>query len=160
MSRTFTDSVTTAHDFGFIDNKGRTIGARVIAFTAKRGDAIEGYCFFPQATRDGKLFGALQNYRTFATPAARDEAVSAYLKAARARAAANGKPAPKAEPAPAIDLYIEWCRRPFAERRQIVAAIAGKIGHSEAVANGYTSTVPSKLKRWGTYCENYMRAGA
>jgi len=163
MTDTFTtraDSTITAHDFGANDSKGRAIGARIIAFTAKRGDSVEGYCFFPHATRDGQLFGASQNDRTFATPAARDEAIAAYLKAARARAGVKALPAAKAEPAPAVDLYVEWCRRPVAERREIVASIVGKVGHGEAVANGYASTVPSKVKRWGAYCENLTRLAA
>jgi hypothetical protein len=99
MSRIFTDSVTTAHAFGFIDDKGRTIGARVTTYTAMRNGVIEGYCFKPQATRNDEAFGAIQDIRTFAIPGARDEAVAAYLKAALVRAAANGKPAAEAEPA-------------------------------------------------------------
>jgi hypothetical protein len=154
------DSTITAHDFGANDSKGRAIGARIIAFTAKRGDATEGYCFFPHATRDGQLFGASQNDRTFTTPAARDEAVSAYLKAARARAGVKAPPAAKTEPAPAVDLYIEWCRRPFAERRQIAAYIVAKIGHEAAASQGYKSVVHSKLRNWGAYCENLVRSAA
>ena len=99
MSRIFTNSVTTAHNFGFLDDKGRTIGARVTTSTATRDGVIEGYAFFPQATRADKAFGASQFIRILATPGDRDKAVSAYLKAARARAAANGEPAARAEPA-------------------------------------------------------------
>lgn len=85
--------------FGINDKYGRPIGAYIYRWTIKFTPAPEGatywtnvealgmkYAFSPQATRNGKNYGALQADRYFETKAERDAAIARYLKNARQRA--------------------------------------------------------------------------
>jgi hypothetical protein len=94
---------TQRHDFGARDSKGRVLGARVATGRRAFEEAQEGdgcwwtlspgvhFYFCPQATRDGKGFGATQGARYFATAEERDTAVARYLDSARKRAAKLGE---------------------------------------------------------------------
>lgn len=98
--------------FGIKDERGREIGAdidtgvttfRLVTqeewdsqpswgggyYTVPAGDQ---YWYCPQATRNGKKYGALQRQQFFPTAAERDAAVEKYLANAKKRAA---KKAPK-----------------------------------------------------------------
>lgn len=84
--------------FGVVDNKGRRVGALVMAgksrFDAQPESAISGWNIAPgeyfwiqvQATRNGISFGPAQPRRFFATSAERTAAVNQYMRAALARA--------------------------------------------------------------------------
>jgi hypothetical protein len=90
---------TQRHDFGVRDSKGRVLGANVatgrrVFEAAQVGNGSwwtlapgTHFYFCPQATRDGRGFGATQGARYFATAAERDAAVARYLDSARKRAA-------------------------------------------------------------------------
>lgn len=97
--RTVTVSTTTSNDFGFLDKRGRKIGAIVTRATldyvpAPEG-AYSGYSKAPgtyqgmlvQATRDGKSFGACQSWTSFDTVSEREKAITKYLASAKKRAA-------------------------------------------------------------------------
>lgn len=93
-------------DFAAVDTKGRTFGAQafcfsceferktgeVAAYAAARFDQREPgtwYGYRPHATRGGKLYGASQGERLFATEAERDAAAERYLREAGERAIKN-----------------------------------------------------------------------
>ncbi len=96
-----TEAITSTHDFGVVDNKGRTVGATVASYECDFVPVPEGqtygnrrapghyFVMAVQATRAGKRFGASFNITYYATAAARDVAQAKYLKGARARAIKN-----------------------------------------------------------------------
>lgn len=89
--------------FGFRDKRGREVGAFIVrrAITVELAEeksashlATTGlppgasrFVFLPQATRDGKAFGACQPDSYFETEEAREEAIAKYLAGAKKRAA-------------------------------------------------------------------------
>lgn len=89
--------------FGVKDGKGRELGAIAYLGTRKvtqvadrdfgscalEADLGDWFIFYPDATRDGKSFGASHGSRKFRTEAERDAAVVAYLASARKRAVNN-----------------------------------------------------------------------
>lgn len=100
----------TDHDFGHLDAKWRTIGARVTtweqdmeAVTEEEATAWRWgwyavapghwYIFCPHATRNGATYGALQSTQWFTTAAERDRAIAKYLKGAAKRAEKIGSKA-------------------------------------------------------------------
>jgi len=88
------------NNFGVLDERGRMIGAKIrtseITRTKKRQTRCGFVClesqlgfhydFTPQATRDGKPFGASQSGYIFRTIEERDVAIKKYLESARKRA--------------------------------------------------------------------------
>jgi len=103
MLKVTKDNTTTAthsaRDFGCVDSKGRTIGARVAVFEFDFVEAAPGgsywnyarvghvFAFVPQALRAGKDFGAYAGERWFDTAEARDAAIEKYFADAAKRAA-------------------------------------------------------------------------
>ena len=98
----YTTRETERFNFGAVDGKRRTIGARVTyasgEFTAERANGLRqapqgspesgpAFCMTVHATRDNNDFGAIQGWQVFATAAARDAAKAKYLDGARKRAA-------------------------------------------------------------------------
>jgi hypothetical protein len=88
------------NNFGVLDERGRMIGAKIrtseITRTKKRMVEFGCMClesqlgfhyeFIPQATRDGKPFGASQLGDIFRTIEERNVAIKKYLESARKRA--------------------------------------------------------------------------
>jgi len=100
-SRTTTASETVHIDFGAVDSRGRSIGAKITTFGEEfaviPADApaydfwlIEPgpwFTWYPQATRNGVKYGALQPARRFRTAEERDADIERYIAAARKRVA-------------------------------------------------------------------------
>jgi hypothetical protein len=90
---TRTDERRQLHTFSVQDGKGRFIGAEVRMHILTVGEE-NGWGLLPGtyfawmglATRAGKTYGALQQWRHCATEAERDAAIAKYLRAAQARA--------------------------------------------------------------------------
>ena len=85
--------VRTAHDFGHLDRRWRTIGSIVETWEAEPLDADpQGRAFFfcPQATRNGTRYGPIQPIQQFATEADRAQAIATYLRGAEKRAVKIG----------------------------------------------------------------------
>lgn len=89
-------------DFGMMDEKGRRLGCEIFlsveTFTPAPDGAVCYYCdirpdtyfaFKPQATRNGKPFGATQSTRRCMTEAEREAAIATYINGARNRASEN-----------------------------------------------------------------------
>ena len=84
--------------FGVLDKRGRQIGAVIytIEETFTATDSARGavwcvepgtwFAWWPQATRDGVKYGALQGRRRFRTAEERDADIERYLADARKRA--------------------------------------------------------------------------
>lgn len=98
---TRTAGATARHDFGTVDAKGRTVGARVTAAVVTyeaTGDRWGYRDVEPgkryrvvrvQATRDGADFGASQREQRFETDEAAAAYVAKYLAGARKRASSK-----------------------------------------------------------------------
>lgn len=87
------------YNFDLKDSKGRVIGARIqtkiVEYTAIEGTNLTAYwdiepgvyfAFIPHATRNGEIYGPVQNERRFKTRLERENAIDKYLKDARKRA--------------------------------------------------------------------------
>lgn len=86
-------------EFDFTDLKGRRIGYEIRLYEAQFVEIGEdhsgifykkmlpGYyfMFYPQATRDGKKYGACQQDRFFKTKEEREIAIKKYIESARKR---------------------------------------------------------------------------
>jgi len=96
VSTTTTNRASKHHAFGLRDAKGREIGAQIVTYVEARTETEKSayrsawtgarFAFYPQATRDGAKFGALQDVRYFNTEAERCAAIAKYLSDARKRA--------------------------------------------------------------------------
>lgn len=94
---------SNGEDFQVVDAKGRKIGAMVTTFEIDYVEIQEdsqsfwrqapGHYFVmcPQATRDGKPYGACQRDQLFTTEAERNAARAKYFAGARKRAAKLGQ---------------------------------------------------------------------
>jgi hypothetical protein len=78
-------------NFDVYDDKGRVIGYKIYLMSVKLIAHKEGYidmpegkcyAFYPQATRDGKKYGAGQSTRFFATEEERSKAIDEYISSA------------------------------------------------------------------------------
>ena len=97
-----TNLITTSDEviaFDVNDSKRRAVGAQIKRIEAHWVETPEGKCgyipyrrgrwfgFEPHATRDGRRYGAVQQWRWFATVEAREAAIAKYLADASKRAA-------------------------------------------------------------------------
>lgn len=101
----FANNTTEHVPFGLRDARGREIGAKITRYSCEvvheepqllwstREDGTPSreagawLCWYPQATRDGSSFGALQNRRYFRTEEEREADIQRYLADAKKRAA-------------------------------------------------------------------------
>jgi len=98
-----TDVEVALADFGYVDHKGRKIGAKISTYERTMVAAGAEYdgCFFTlapghyyvlrsQATRNGVEYGATQRSHHFKTPEERERALGKYLRSAELLAKRKG----------------------------------------------------------------------